>query len=92
MNKHIGSSLDSFLADEGLFEQTEAKAIKAVLAMSIARELESERITKTQLAQKMNTSRASVHRLLDPANTSVTLNSIVKAMGALGKKIQISIA
>ena len=92
MNKHIGSSLDSFLVDEGLFEETEATAIKAVLAMSLARALKSEHMTKTQLAKQMHTSRAAVQRLLDPLNTSVTLNSIVKAVGALGKKIQISIA
>jgi len=92
MNKHIGSSLDSFLAEEGLFEETEATEIKAVLAMNLARALESEHMTKTQLAKQMHTSRAAVQRLLDPSNTSVTLNSIVKAVGALGKKIQISIA
>lgn len=90
MNKHIGSSLDSVLMEEKIFEETEAKAIKSVLAITISDQLESGDITKEELACKMGTSKAAVYRLLDPSNTSVTLNSMVKVAGALGKKLQIS--
>ncbi|PCH56829.1 MAG: hypothetical protein COC15_02455 [Legionellales bacterium] len=40
----------------------------------------------------MKTSRAAINRLLDPHNTSVTLNSIVKATSILGKKLKIAFA
>lgn len=93
MNKqHIGTALDQFLEEEGILAEVEAKAIKTIIAMLINQELQTQHLTKTQLAQKMHTSRAAVHRLLDPDNTSVTLNSIVKAMSVFGKKLQLSIA
>jgi antitoxin HicB len=30
-NRHIGSSLDSFLKDEGIYEETQAQAIEEVI-------------------------------------------------------------
>ena len=36
MNKHIGSSLDDFLAEEAVLEETTAVAIKRVVAWQIA--------------------------------------------------------
>ena len=91
MSKHIGSTLDDFLKEEGLFEETEAKAIKTVITMMINRELKEQHTTKAELARKMRTSRAALSRLLDSKNTSVTLNSIVKVMRALGKRLYVSI-
>jgi len=39
----------------------------------------------------MNTSRACIDRLLNPENTSITLNTMEKAAQILGKKLQISL-
>jgi antitoxin HicB len=39
----------------------------------------------------MGTSRAAVDRLLDPTNTSVTLNTLGKAASVLGKRIKIEL-
>ena len=38
----------------------------------------------------MHTSRSALDRLLDPENTSVTVQSLVKAANALKKKRQLS--
>jgi antitoxin HicB len=48
-------------------------------------------MTKTSVAKAMGTSRAAVDRLLDPENTSVTLNTLGKAASILGKRIKIEL-
>jgi antitoxin HicB len=50
-----------------------------------------EKMTKTSVAKAMGTSRAAVDRLLDPENTSVTLNTLGKAASILGKRIKIEL-
>ena len=91
-NKNIGSTFDRFLKEEKIFEEVEAKALKRVISLFIEQQLKKDHITKTELAKKMHTSRAAVNRLLDPKNTSVTLNSIVKVMVVLDKKLQVIIS
>lgn len=91
-NKHTGSTFDDFLKEEGLLEQAEATAVKRVIAYQIERIMKKKHMSKKQLADTMQTSRSALDRLLDPLNTAVTLQSLVKAAHALGKKIRISIA
>lgn len=91
-NKHKGSSFDDFLAEEGLLEETEAIALKKVIAYELEQAMAKEKLTKTEMAARMHTSRTALERLLDPINTSVTLNTLVKAAHAIGKKISLSLA
>ena len=72
MNKNIGSNFDDFLKEEKILDGVEAVAIKRVLAYQMQQELKKKHITKSTLARKMKTSRASLDRLLDPVNTSIT--------------------
>ena len=65
-NKHRGSSFDDFLKEEGLFEECNAEAVKRVIAFQLEKELKKQKLTKTQLAKRMHTSRAAVNRILDP--------------------------
>lgn len=88
--KHIGSDFDDFLREEGLFEAVEAGAIKKVVASMIAQAMAESHVTKTEMARRMDTSRAQLDRLLDPAISSVTLATIAKAAKAIGKKMSIS--
>jgi len=90
-NHHIGSTFDSFLKEESILEEIEAKALKQVIALLLEQTLEKKQMTRTEFAKKMHTSRAAVNRLLDPENTAVTLHSIVKATTALGKKLQLRV-
>ncbi len=85
------SSLDDFLKEDGLYEQTKAVAIKRVIAYQIEEEMRAQNITQTELAQRMNTSRAVVSRLLNPKNGSLTLSTLSSAVSALGKKLSLSI-
>jgi DNA-binding Xre family transcriptional regulator len=51
-----------------------------------------QNLSKSAMAKMMSTSRASLDRLLDPENQSVTLQTLEKAANALGKRLQIVIA
>jgi len=86
----IGSSFESFLRDEGLYEEVEAAAIKKVIACMIEQSMQECRVSKSEMARRMGTSRTQLDRLLDPAYPPVTLATIAKAASALGKKISIS--
>ena len=90
-NPHDGSSLDDFLREEGILEEVEAAALKRAVAMKVADLMRREKMKKTSMAQRMRTSRAALDRLLDPANTSVTLATLNRAAKALGRKVKIDL-
>ncbi len=91
-NKHLGSSFDDFLEEEGLRAETEATAIKRVIAYQIEMEMKRAKLTKSAMAEKMRTSRSALDRLLDPANVSITLQTLERAALALGKNLKIELA
>ncbi len=88
---HIGSSFDEFLAEEGILEEVNIVALKRTIAWEIDQAMQQKGMTKTDMAKAMQTSRASLERLLDPQNTSVTLRSIAKAAKAIGKQIKLEL-
>ncbi|WP_048324835.1 XRE family transcriptional regulator, partial [Crocosphaera watsonii] len=75
-NPHTGSDFDDFLKEENLYEDCTAIAIKRVLARQLAEEMEKLSLTKTEMAARMQTSRAQLDRLLDPEKTGVSLDTI----------------
>jgi len=89
--KYLGSHFDDFLKEEGLLAETEAVAVKHVLAFQIAQLMESGKMSKTVMAKRMQTSRSAIERLLDPTNESVTLQTLERAAMALGKRLQIEL-
>ncbi len=91
-NRHKGSDFDSFLDEENLRVEVESAAIKRIIAWQIESAMKQAKISKTAMARKMNTSRTSVERLLDPSNVSVTLQTLEKAALALGKSLRIELA
>ncbi len=91
-NKHLGSSFDDFLEEDGLRAKTEATAIKRVIAYQIEMEMKRAKLTKSAMAEKMRTSRSALDRLLDPANASITLQTLERAALALGKNLKIKLA
>ena len=91
-NTHLGSSFEDFLKEENLFDEAEAIAIKRVIAQHIEEEMRMKDLNKVSLAKKMATSRSSLDRLLDPANTSVSLKTLLKATHVFGKKLVVAFA
>ena len=68
-----------------------AAAIKRVLARQISQEMAEQKLTKTDMAKRMRTSRAALERLLDPENDAVTLNTLFKAAVAVGRQISLEL-
>ncbi len=91
-NRHLGADFDDFLQEEGLLADVEAVAIKRVIAFQIRKFMDEEGISKSEMARRMRTSRASLGRLLDPENNAVTLQTLERAAEALGKRLRIEFA
>ena len=87
----IGSSFDSFLKQDGTYEEVTARAIKRVLARQLDDLMKREEISKTELASRMHTSRAQLARLLDPENESVTLGTLARAAKAVGRSLRVDL-
>lgn len=93
MNKnYIGSSFDNFLEEEDILQESEAIAIKRVIAYALEEKMKADNISINRLAKELKTSRTAVCRILDPNNASITLNTIEKIAKYLGKKIILSFA
>ena len=90
--KHVGSKFDDFLRDERLLDVAEATAVKRVISFQTAQEMKRRKLNKTEMADRMKTSRAALERLLDPANTSITLSTLERAASVLGKRLRIELA
>ncbi len=86
-NEYIGSNFEDFLEEEGLLADTEAVAIKRVIAFQIEQLMKEQNLTKTEMSRRMKTSRATLERLLDPSTRSVTIQTIVRAAHALGQEL-----
>jgi antitoxin HicB len=87
----VGSAFDGFLAEQGILEECEEKAIKQILADQIKAAMEKDRLTKAAMATRMQTSRRALDRLLDPANTSVTLHTLQRAAVAIGRQLRLEL-
>ena len=90
-NPHIGSSFESWLDEQGLREEATAAAIKSVLSLQIAAAMKDKGLTKTHMAEIMQTSRAQVDRLLDPENMNATLETLLRAAKAVGRELHLEL-
>jgi DNA-binding Xre family transcriptional regulator len=91
-NPYSGSSFDDFLAEEGILAEVSARALKRLLAMQLAEIMATTKMSKSHLAESMQTSRTQVDRLLDPNNTTITLASLDRLARAVGKQLRIELA
>ena len=88
--KHIGSSIDDFLKEEGIFEESQAQAVKEVVAWQLAEAMKKQKISKNKLATLLKTSRTQVDRILDPKN-DITLGSLQRAAAMVGRRVTIGL-
>ena len=88
--KNMGSSLDDFLKEEGIFEEAQAEAIKEVVAWQLADAMKRQKISKNKMATLLKTSRSQVDRLLDPKN-DITLSSLQRAAAMVGRRVLIEL-
>ncbi len=85
------STLDDFLAAEGKREEFEAVAVKEVLAWQIGEAMKVRKLSRSGLAQRMNTSRSQVRRLLDPKDGNVTLATLQRAAKIVGRSLRLEL-
>ena len=91
LTKKMNSDFDEFLKNDGIYDEVHNPATKRVIAYQLQEAMKAKSITKTKMASMMNTSRAVVDRLLNPANESLTFKTLETAVYVLGKKVNISI-
>src|ERR1700722_6456663 len=88
--KHMGSSIEDFLKEEGIFEETQAQAVKEVVAWQLAKAMKKKKISKNKMATLLGTSRTQVDRLLD-GKDDITLSSLQRAAAAVGRRVTIEL-
>jgi predicted XRE-type DNA-binding protein len=88
--KHMGSSIDDLLKEEGIFEEAQAQAVKEVVAWQLAEAMKKNKISKNKLAKLLKTSRTQVDRILDPKN-DITLGSLQRAAAMVGRRVTIAL-
>jgi len=88
--KHMGSSVDDFLKEEGIFEEAQAQAVKEVVAWQLAEAMKKKRISKNRMAALLKTSRTQVDRLLS-AKDDITLSSLQRAAAMVGRRVTIEL-
>ncbi len=85
------TTLDAFLKEEGKLEEFEAVAIKEVLAWQIAEAMKAQNLSRKRLAERMNTSRSQISRLLDPKDGNVTLATLQRAARIVGRTLKLEL-
>ena len=88
--KHMGSGIDAFLREEGIFEEAQAHAVKEVVAWQLAEAMKRKKISKNKMATLLKTSRTQVDRLLD-GKDDITLSSLQRAAAIVGRRVTIKL-
>ena len=88
--KQMGSSTDDFLKQEGIFEESQAQAVKEVVAWQLAKAMKKRKISKNRMAALLKTSRTQVDRLLS-SKDDITLSSLQRAAAMVGRRVSINL-
>ena len=87
---NMGSSIDDFLKEAGIFEEAQAQAVKEVVAWQLAEAMKKKKISKNIMATLLKTSRTQVDRILDP-KSDITLGSLQRAAAMVGRRVTIEL-
>ena len=90
-NSHIGSTLESLLREYGIYEDAKNHATKAVLAYKLTHAMKAQNLSKARMAERMETSRSQLDRLLDPEYERVTLHTLKRAAAAVGMRLDLEL-
>lgn len=86
-----GPLFEDFLKEQGTYEETTERAIKRVIAFQLESAMKDQGISKVAMAERLDTSRSQLDRLLDPDNGNVTLATLAKAAKAVGRSIRLEL-
>ncbi len=89
-NPHWGTTLDTFLTEEGIREAAKTEAVTRVIAWQLQQEMDRQGISKAQLAERMHTSRAQIDRILK-AKGNITIESLQRAAALVGRELRLEL-
>lgn len=87
----LGQSFSDFLKEQGTYEETTSASVKRVVAWQLRQVMDEQKISKVEMARRLETSRAQLDRLLDPENDSVTLATLTRAAHAVGRTLSVEL-
>lgn len=73
------------------YEENGPIAVKSAVAQQVGAAMQEQGISKSEMARRMQTSRAALDRLLDPVNGAVTLTTLQKAAVAVGRELHLEL-
>ncbi len=86
--KNIGSTLASLFEETGELEEVRERVSKRLFVDQLRSAMKRRKMTLSDMARHMGTSRPVVYGLLDPKETGATLNTLVRASAAVGMVFQ----
>ena len=89
--KHLGSSLEDFLNEEGILEEATIYAIKSVIAWQLGEEMKNKKITKKRMTELMHTSHAQLNHVLDPQSKNTYLKTLQGAAKIVGRGLRVEL-
>jgi antitoxin HicB len=92
LNKeYLGTSLEDWLVEEGILQESTLAAAKKVIAWQLSEEMRRKKITKMRMAELMETSRAQLDRVLDPMSSNTTLETLQRAAKIVGRELRVEL-
>ena len=90
-NIHRGTSLESWLEEEGFLENATIYAIKSVIAWQLGEEMKNKKISKKHMTEMMQVSDDQLNNVLDPRSKNTHLGTLQSAAKILGRKLKIEL-
>jgi antitoxin HicB len=90
-NPYVGSSLNDFLGDEGIADEVTAETIVRVITWLLTQEMKSNHLTKSQMAERIGTSRAQLDRILKDDSPNVGIETLARAARAVNRELVIEL-
>ena len=89
MNR-VGQDFSDFMKEQGLYEEAQELVSKKIIAAQLKAEMEKQKLSKSEVAKRMHTTRSAVNNALDPAfNTS--LSTLQRFASVLGKSVSLTL-
>jgi len=86
-NPYVGSSFDDYLEKRGIKEEVTAAAILRVVSWLLTEEMRAKGISKTEMAERMGTSRSQLDRILNGDTTNVGVETLARAAKAVNREL-----
>ena len=91
MKRNTRSTFAASARSDEAYERSRLRSIKRSVAQQVTDAMDEQGVTKSEMARRMETSRAALNRLLDPENDSITLATLQKAASAVGREVRLEL-